>query len=193
MRFPKFLVALMPAAVLIAACSGQPTATKSAGGGAAGGGGATQAPGGGLATTGPAATDAGGGVGSGGGGGGQPAGWDQYGKVSYTISGSLGTTGELGFVPAASRFDGTNTTSLSFANSDQSEVLIVSITQGVTTVTWGGTTTGSLVGSTCTTSDLNIQASNGSGSFECKDGLGVSPAGAQVLDSTIKGSFMAHI
>ena len=95
MQRSRSIVAIALMGVLVAACGGS-AATQAPGG-------ATQDPGGGGATQNP-----------GGGGGSKPAGWDQYGKVSYEISAPVSLSGELGFVPASSSFGGDQATSLSF-------------------------------------------------------------------------------
>ena len=168
---------------------------------ACGGGSPTQAPGG--ATQGPAATDGGGGGGGGatddpaatqsggGGGGSKPAGWDQYGKVSYEASAPVSLSGELGFIPAASIFGGDQGTTLSFSYEDADAVLSIVFSAGVTSVSFGSNA-GTVIGTNCTTSNLSIQATSASGSFECKEVLAMMASGAQVANVTLKGTFDAH-
>ena len=187
MRHSRSTAAIVLVSVLAAAC---------------GGSGATQAPAG--ATQGPAATQSGGGVGggggatqapaatqSGGGGGTKPAGWDQYGKVSYEISAPVSLSGELGFIPAASSFAGDQTTSLSFTVEDANVVMSILFTEGKASVSFGSEA-GTVIGTNCKTSNLSIQASSASGSFECTEVLAMMASGAQVTNVTMKGTFNGH-
>ena len=166
-------------AVIVAACGG--------GGPTQGPGGATQGPGG--ATQGPGATQTGGG--GGGGGGNKPAGWDQYGKGSYEISGPISLSGELGFVPAASRFDAEAATSLNFTVEGTETVLTFLVIQGGASMSFGSPDA-TVVGVTCTTSNLSIQATSAKGSFECTQVTAFLASGASVAGVTIKGSFDVH-
>lgn len=172
MQRSRSILAIALMGVLVAACGGS-GATQAPGG-------ATQDPGGGGATQNP-----------GGGGGSKPAGWDQYGKASYEISAPVSLSGELGFIPAASSFGGDQATSLSFTYEGASDVLTIQLTQGRAVTSFGSATT-SVVGSTCTTSNLSIQASSASGSFECTDVLAVMASGTQVTNVTMKGNFNVH-
>ncbi|MBI2781415.1 MAG: hypothetical protein HYX55_06440 [Chloroflexi bacterium] len=153
-------------------------ATQGGGGGGGGGGGATQQ---------PAATQAGGGGGS----GSKPAGWDQYGKASYEISAPISLSGELGFIPAGSVFGGDQASSLSFSYDGASAVLSLGFTQGKLSVSFGSEA-GTVVGTNCTTSNLNIGSSSASGSFDCQDVLAIMVSGAQVANVTMKGTFNGH-
>ena len=168
MQRSRSIVAIALTGVLVAACGGS-AVTQAPGG-------ATQAPGGGGATQDP-----------GGGGGTKPAGWDQYGKVSYEISAPVSLSGELGFVPAASSFAGDQATSLSFTDDGASAVFAILFTQGKAVMSFGSEAA-SIVGSTCSTSNLSIQASSASGSFECADVLATMASGAQVANVTMKGN-----
>ena len=158
MQRSRSIVAIALTGVLVAACGGSAV---------------TQAPGG--ATQNP------------GGGGTKPAGWDQYGKVSYEISAPVSLSGELGFVPAASSFAGDQATSLSFTDDGASAVFAILFTQGKAVMSFGSEAA-SIVGSTCSTSNLSIQASSASGSFECADVLATMASGAQVANVTMKGN-----
>jgi hypothetical protein len=184
MQLSRSIVAIALAGMVAAAC---------------GGGSPTQEPG--AATQGPAATDGGGGgategpsatqSGGGGGGGAKPAGWDQYGKVSYEASAPVSLSGELGFIPAASVFGGDQGTTLSFSYEDADSVLSIVFSAGVTSVSFGSNA-GTVIGTNCTTSNLSIQATSASGSFECKEVLAMMASGAQVANVTLKGTFDAH-
>ena len=55
-----------------------------------------------------------------------------------------------------------------------------------------GSATTSVVGSTCTPSNLSIQASSASGSFDCTDVLAIMASGTQVTNVTMKGNFNVH-
>lgn len=180
-RSRSILALAMLGGVLVACGGGGPTQ------GPDGGPGGTQGPGG--ATQGPGATQSGGG--GGGGGGNKPAGWDQYGKASYEISAPIGVSGELGFVPAASRFDAEAATSLSFTIDGSDEVLTFLVIQGAASMSYGGPN-GTVVGASCTTSNLSIQTSSARGSFDCQQVTAFLPSGASVAGVTIKGSFDVH-
>lgn len=162
---------------------------------ACGGSGATQAPGG--ATQAPGATQGGGGATNqpqatqGGGDGTKPAGWDQYGKVSYEISAPVSLSGELGFLPVASVFGGDQGSTLSFSYLGGSTVLSISFTQGKVAISFGSEA-GTVIGTDCTTSNLNIGSSSASGSFECTQVVAMMASGGQVTNVTMKGNFNGH-
>ncbi|MEO8274488.1 MAG: hypothetical protein ABI620_10515 [Chloroflexota bacterium] len=162
---------------------------------AACGGGTSPTQGPGAATQNPATTDGGGGataapVATDGGGGGNPAGWDQYGKLSFEISAPFGS-GELGFVPLASHFESDQATSLSFTNEGSDTVIGILLTQGKLNISYGSPA-GTVIGTNCTGTNMSIQQSSASGSFECTEALALSSAGAQVANVTLRGNFNVH-
>jgi hypothetical protein len=180
MQHSRSILALALVGVVLAACGGGgPTQGPDGGPG-----GATQGPDG--ATQGPVATQTGGG-----GGGDKPPGWDQYGKASYEISAPISLSGELGFVPAASRFDGEAATSLTFTVDGTEEVLTFVIIQGGASMSFASPSA-TVVGVSCTTSNLSIQAASAKGSFECTQVTAFMASGASVANVTIKGSFDVH-
>lgn len=180
MQVQRSVLAVALVGVLAAACGGTPSGTQ--------GPGATQGGGGGGATQVPGATQGGGG---GGGGGNKPAGWDQYGKASFEASDPINLSSELGFIPAASRFDSNAQTYLSFSYTGSQEILSILVTEGVTTVSYGGPA-GTVIGTACTTSNLKVETTSASGSYECKDTTAFLASGASVTGVTLKGTFNAH-
>ena len=170
------------AGLLVAACGGN-AATQAPGGGGGGGGG-------GGATQQPAATQNGGG---GGGGGGGSADFT-YGKVTFTISGPVTDSGAYGFVPAASAFGGDQGSSLSFTDNLASGTDLISIIQGQdgAVVVSYVSAKGQVPAATCTTSDWNMGAGQGSGKFDCKSVFSITASGASVEGGEIKGEFTAH-
>jgi hypothetical protein len=171
--------------LLFAACgSSTPNATQGPDGGNGGGGGG-----------GPTATPAGGGTTATqttGGNGNQPAGWDRYGKVSYTVVGSgIQVSGEQGFVPAGSSFGGPTGTSLSFQTDGSNTIFTIVLIENSAQVNYGDPSV-TVPASMCTTSNVRIEAGSAAGSFDCGPGMGITAAGATVMDVTVKGSFTAR-
>jgi hypothetical protein len=183
MQTIRSLAIALLAASLVAACGGS-SATQAPGSTTGGGGG-------GGATTTPQQTDAAQAT-AGGGGGSKPAGWDQFGKASYEISAPVNLSGELGFVPAASVFNGDQGTQLSFTLEGQNVIMTITFTEGKTGVSFASEA-GPVIGTNCGTSNLSIQATSASGSFDCSDDvIALMTSGAQVTDVTLKGTFNAH-
>lgn len=168
-------ITLILATVLtVAACgaSGSSPAPSGAGGGG-GGANPTQAAGGGGGNTGS-----------------KPAGWDKFGKVSYAISGGVSASGELGFVPAGSIFGGPTNSSLSFFIESTDTVLILRFDPTATILQFGDS--GITVPSAeCKMSNLKLDNSGGSGSFECTKAMGMNKNGAVFTDVKATGSFTA--
>ena len=190
MQSMRSIAALAVVAALLGACGGNAGATQQPGAATTnpggGGGGATQQP---AATDEPAATTD---PGSGGGGGGNPAGWDRYGKVHVEMGGPVSKTVDLGFVPAGSLFGGAQGSSLSFTNEGSNQVVSILVgPDNKIVVSYGGVEF-SMPGTECTTSNWNIGATSGSGSFDCKAALVILASGASVTDGTLKGTFDAH-
>jgi len=189
MQSMRSITALAAIALLLSACGGNAGATQQPGGATTnpggGGGSATQQP---AATDEPAATtDTGGG-----GGGGNPAGWDRYGKVHVEMGGPVNKTVELGFVPAGSLFGGAQGSSLSFANEGSNQVVSILVgPDNKIVISYGGPDF-SMPGTECTTSNWNIGATSGSGSFDCKASIVILASGASVTNGTLKGNFDAH-
>ncbi|HJW22527.1 MAG TPA: hypothetical protein VJ506_08880 [Candidatus Limnocylindrales bacterium] len=178
MRGSRSVLAIALIGVLGAACGGSsPTqapgaATQNTDGG--GGGTATQNPGGG------------------GGGGGGGAGDTSHGKVHIEISGPVTKSADYGFVPAASLFGGDQGASLSFSNGVQNEVVSILINADNTIVVSWGTAEFSAPAAECTTSNWNVGATSGSGSFDCTAALVIMASGATVQNGKVKGSFEAR-
>jgi len=190
MQSVRSIAALAVVAALLGACGGNAGATQQPGAATTnpggGGGGATQQP---AATDEPAATTD---PGSGGGGGGNPAGWDRYGKVHVEMGGPVSKTVDLGFVPAGSLFGGAQGSSLSFTNEGSNQVVSILVgPDNKIVISYGGVEF-SMPGTECTTSNWNIGATSGSGSFDCKAALVILASGASVTDGTLKGTFDAH-
>jgi hypothetical protein len=186
MQTIRSITALAIITVVLSACGGSPATQPPAGATTGTGGGTpTENP---PATDEPAATDAGGG----GGGGGNPAGWDRYGKVHVEMGGPVQKTVELGFIPAGSIFGGAQGSSLSFTNEGSNEVLSILIGPDNNVIVSYGGLEFSMPGTECTTSNWNIGATSGSGSFDCKASIVILASGASVTDGTLKGSFDAH-
>jgi hypothetical protein len=129
-----------------------------------------------------------------GGGGTKPAGWDRFGKASYTVSGGLSASGEAGFVPAGSIFGGPTNTSLSYTIEGTQMVLIIRL--GVS-----GGTTGmilqfsdgqvSVPAAQCTTTNLNVGSTSASGNYQCAAAMGMNANGAMFMNVGVAGSFTA--
>jgi hypothetical protein len=184
MQVSRSVLAVALAGVFVAACGGSAATQAPAGATtnpADGGPGATENPaGGGAATENP------------GGGGGNPAGWDQYGKAHVEVTGpDVSVSKDLGFLPIASHFGGTDQTILYFT---------IEGTESVLTLTWSsGTAAASYVspdvsttGTECTTSNVNLGGSSASGSFDCTSAIMVLKSGATVEGGKLKGTFDAH-
>jgi hypothetical protein len=184
MQVLKNLGAVLVLGVVVAACGGGAAPTQAPGATQSGGGG------GGTATQAPAATDGGGNGGNGGGIG------TQFGKVTYTVTGPVQASGELGFIPQASMFGGDQGSVLNFGDTDMggtgaSVVSIVIDASGAVLVSYAGPA-GQVPAASCTTSDWNIGAGNASGKFECTAATSITASGAAVAGGNIKGEFTAH-
>ncbi len=183
MQVPRAGLALVVVALVAAACSGTPAGSTPGAGGPTPGPQATQGP---AATQGSAATQPGGGDGS------KPAGWDANGKAHFEISGSVSKSGDLGFVPVASVFTGTTgPTSLAFTIEKSQEVLTILITEGQVAVSSGDAQM-ALSGVQCTSSNLRVDATSGSGSFDCPQTVIVKSDGTSVTGVRISGTFDAR-
>jgi len=188
MRFARSIGTVMPAVLLVAACSGSSTPTQPAGGG----GGSTQAPaattadgGGGGATEAPAATDAG----DGGGGGGVST---QNGTMHIEISGPVTKSADYGFIPLGSIFGGQAGSALNFSGSDQNEIVSILIgADSAVTISWLSADF-QAPATVCTTSNWNIGATSGSGSFDCTAAIVILASGASVANAKVTGNFTAH-
>jgi hypothetical protein len=181
--------ALTLSALLLAACGGGsgPAQTQAASDSEQG------SPTDGPATLQPAATvDAGGNGGNGGNGGGRPAGWDQYGKVHVDVSGPVTKSADYGFMPAGSLFGGAQGSALNFAIEGTSELVSILVNPDGTVVVSYASADFSMPAAECTTSDWNLGATSGSGSFDCTAGVVILGSGAMAQDGRIKGSFEAH-
>ena len=177
MHHPRSILLVLATASLVAACgssSATPTPTPGGGGGGGGGGGN------------PTANTGGGG---GGGGGSKPAGWDRYGKVTYTISGPMSASGELGFSPPGSVFGGGQVI-LSFFDDSLSGTILSLRSDGTTVFTQFGDGKIVFASDGCQTSNLKIEALAASGSFDC-NGVGITAAGATLQSVKMKGTFTA--
>jgi hypothetical protein len=174
---------VLVSAALLVACGSSGSPTEGPGNGGGGGGN-------------PTATPAGGGGGGeetqapGGGGGSKPAGWDRYGKVTYTISGPASASGELGFSPAGSVFAGQQV-SLSFFD-DASQTIVTMRFDGSTAFAQYGGSDLTFSSESCTTKDLQLQAGSASGSFDCT-GVAIVPSGALLTGAKMTGTFTAKV
>jgi hypothetical protein len=174
MRSLRPVTLLVSVALLLAACGGSGPA-------------ATQNPGTAQSQTAGGATptpDTGGGGGGGGNGG-------TNNSVHYEVSGPKTASGDLAFVSIASVFGGMQQTSLSFSAGDaSSEVMAIIITQGKLGVSFGNGEL-AVTGADCTTTNLSVDASHASGSFDCP-AIVITSAGVALEGSRIKGTFDAH-
>lgn len=183
MQVPRSIVAISLLGLIVAACGGGPAAATQA----PGGGSATQAPGdgGGTATQAPVATLGGPGGGGGNGGGGS-------GTMHIEVSGPVQAAGDFAFFSIGSRFGGDAGTQLNFTNGEGSAIAGVS---GVGD-TWIITLTSETMtanSQTCELKDWNIGATSASGSFDCKDGFGVTIADSGYHTGVnLKGNFTAN-
>jgi len=117
-----------------------------------------------------------------------------YGRVTFEVTGAIQATGEYGFIPAASFFGGPAGASLNFTdNLDENTSLftIVQSQDGTVLVNFTGPG-GTIPAATCETSNWNIGATSGSGSFNCTAEFSMMPSGAVVQGGQITGSFDAH-
>ena len=184
MRVRNTIVALGALALLLAACgSSSPGQTQGSGQTQ----GAAPTDGGTNPTDGPGPTQ------GGGGGGNKPAGWDQNGKVHIEIGGPAQHTGDYGFVPQASIFGGAQGSSLSFAIEGTSELVSILVGQDGSVLVSFASDALSVPAAECTTSNWNIGATSGSGSFDCTAAFGIVASGATLTGFTVKGTFDAHV
>jgi hypothetical protein len=184
MQVSRSILAVAFTSVLVAACGGSsPTQAPGA---------ATQNPGGGgTATTQPGGGGGGATTDPGGGGGGGGTGDTSHGKVHVEISGPVTKTADYGFVPAGSVFGGDQGASLNFTNGADAIVSIAIDPEGAVVVSWG-TAEFSAPGAACTTSNWNVGATSGSGSFDCKATFVILASGSTVQNASIKGTFEAR-
>ena len=183
MRAHRTLGLIAAAGLLIAACgsSAGPTATSAGGGGGATEPGATE-----PSATQPSATENGGqptatAAGGGGGGGGANS-------VRFEITSPiLNKSGDLPFVGGASVFAGDLNTSLSFSNAATTDVLGILIVAGHVAVSYsaGGDT---VAGPVCTSTDVQVNGTSASGSFDCLNADVLTAAGG-IGKGEIKGTF----
>jgi hypothetical protein len=176
MRVRAGVTALTFAAVL-AACGGA--------------GSPTQAPGGGQATAGsgptaiPATTQPGGGGGGGNTGGGS-------GQIHIDIDGPVKATVDQPFFAFGSRWSGDIAgVALNFTGENAAGVASIASVSDKWLVSWTSEEM-SVSSQSCELSNWNVGATSGSGSFDCKDGVGVKVAdGSYLTGVTMKGSFQA--
>ena len=186
MRVAQRFGAAFVLGITVAACGGNaatqaPATTQAAGATQAGGGGG----GGGGATQAPAATDAG----NGGNGGGVDT---SHGQAHVDITGPATKSVDEGFSPILSHFGGTDDTILYFVRTDSVE--------GALAVTWSSGTFVAVFTSTdlqvtgieCTATNVKIDATSASGSFDCPQNIVVLASGASSQNASFKGTFEAH-
>ena len=191
MQVVQRLGAALVLGIAVAACGGNaatqgPAATQAAGATQAGGGGGGG--GGGGATQAPAATDAGTG-GNGGTGGGIDT---SHGQAHVDITGPATKSIDEGFSPILSHFGGTDDTILYFVRTDSVE--------GALAVTWSSGTFVAVFtsadlqvsGIECTATNVKIDATSASGSFDCPQNIVVLASGASSQNASFKGTFEAH-
>lgn len=189
MKHHRLLIPFMALSLVLVACGGG-AATQAPAGAATtnpgdGGGTATDIP---QVTNGPVTTQSGGG----GGGGDKPAGWDQYGKVHIELTGPVSKTGDYGFVPAGSYFGGANGSSLNFTIDGSNEIVSIVIGGDGKVIVSYGSVEMTAPAAECTTSNWNVGATSGSGSFDCNAALIVLSTGATLTNGRITGSFEAR-
>jgi hypothetical protein len=183
MRSRHFSATAIAAILLLSACGSSGTAPTGAA--------QTQA----AATSGAAATDVAQptqpAATSGGGGGGITGGGPN--TVHFeVISPLVNKTGDLAFVPVASVFGGEANTSLSFSNPATTDVMGILIIGGQVGVSYGTPDfTVAAAPTSCTVSNLHVDASSASGSFDCKDADVLTTAGG-IGKGEIKGTFDGH-
>ena len=183
MQILKELGAVMLLGVAVAACGGGAAATQAPGATQSGGGN------GGTTTQAPAPTeDNGNGNGNGGIG-------TQFGKVTFTVTGPVQASGELGFIPQASLFGGDQGSVLNFGDTDMggadaSVISVVIGSDGTIVISYAGPE-GQVPAASCTTTDWNVGAGTGSGKFDCTAATSITASGAAVAGGNIKGEFTA--
>jgi hypothetical protein len=172
--FPVLFTAL---ALLLSACAPAASQTPSESSGGEPSAAASQA----------AASQAGGGGGGGGGAG-------ANGSVQYEISGDYSDSGELAFVPAASYFDQSGVSYMSFTNEGSSTVIFISIGDQGNFVQYGNEEASVTTDTqSCTFNLSRDDATGAAGTFDCANALVVQASGSQVGTGTIRGTFEAHL
>lgn len=184
MKRHRWLIPSAALSIALAACGGG-TPTQAPGG-------ATTNPGGGTPTNVPQGTDTPVATQSGGGGGDKPAGWDQYGKVHIELTGPVEKSGDYGFVPAGSFFGGAQGSSLNFTNDASSEIVSILVGADGKVIVSYGSEEMSAPAAECTTSNWNIGATSGSGSFDCTAGMIILSTGATLTNGHLTGTFDAR-
>lgn len=175
------LLALFLTASMVAACSAQsPSGAAPTSG--TGDGQATPTTGS-DATQGSDATATPAGGGGGGGAGGSNS-------VHFVVTSPLlNKTGDLPFVALASVFGGDANTSLSYADTSTNDVLGILIIQGNVAISYSSSSGGATVAaSSCTSTDLHVDATSASGSFDCTNADVLTTSGG-IGKGEIKGTF----
>src|SRR5258706_8322005 len=177
------LVTVLMTAALVAACS---SAASSGAAQTSGNGGGQPTP-----TTGPDATQGGEATPAGGSGGGGGGGAGANTVHFEVISSLVNKTGDLPFVVAASVFGGDANTNLSFADTTTNDVLGLLILQGSVAISLSSTSTGATVAaSVCTATNLHVDATSASGSFDCQNADVLTTSGG-IGKGELKGTFSA--
>jgi hypothetical protein len=178
MRVSRLTVAVGLVAAVMAACSGAPAGTQGADDGE--GEGTASEPVVSLAPVDPAP---GGDDGNTGGGTGQ---------IHIDIGGPASLTVDLPFFSFGSRFEGDAAgVQLNFATDGGPGIATISsVSDGVFIIGYVGDE-GAFSAQTCTLTDWALDASSGSGSFDCTGGFATTMEGAYLADITMKGTFEA--
>ena len=182
MRRPVMSILLL--AMALAACGGSGAATQGPGATSGGGGGgtATDQPQGTETVTETETSSSGGGGGS----------LDtSHGKAHIDLTGVVTKSIDLGFTPMLSRFGGMDGTVLYFIPASQEGALAITEAGGqfVAVYTSADVT---VSGIECTTSNLKIEATSASGSFDCAKNTVILASGASAENAGFKGTFEAH-
>jgi hypothetical protein len=182
MRRPVIPTLLLASA--LAACGGtSPTQAPAATSGGGGGGGtATNQP---QATQTVTQTE----TSSGGGGGGSLD--TSHGKAHIDLTGVVTKSIDLGFQPILSHFGGMDQTVLYFVPAGADGALALTQTGGQFVAVYTSTQV-TVSGIECTASNLKIEATSASGSFECAKNTVILASGASAENAGFKGTFEAH-
>jgi hypothetical protein len=184
MRSIRFVTALIIIAVLLEACGGAAAPTQQPAG-------ATQTAGsGGTATDPPDATTNPGGGGGGGGGGGTLD--TSHGKGHVDISGAATRNVDLGFQPLLSHFGGMDNTILYFVPASAEGALAVTVSTGGTFNAVYTSADLTVTGLECTATNLKVEATSASGTFDCAKNAVILASGASAENVGFKGSFEAR-
>jgi hypothetical protein len=117
-------------------------------------------------------------------------GWDRLGKVSYTISGAVTGSGELGLLMSTSQLAGLTDTTLMYYGDNRVPMLGIHIDlDGLVLRFSDGTVM--IKTPACKTTGVVADTKSATGSFECPGSVGEDATGHVIVDVVVKGTFTA--